>query len=466
MYAQGRFREAAARFRNASLADPRSADYVNNHAACLLELGEHAEAIRLANRALELNPRHSYALVNRADALRQSGRVPEAAADYRRALELDPRNPVVLNKAGACMRLLENLDEAEALFNRALELAPGFSLAKLNLGLLNISRARGGDGERHVREALRDRRIDPESRKAAAAALAILEEHRRLQPALDESVESGRPEALDRHLRGAPAMLLAPDSGSTRMLERLAAACSELEPAPMDCRYDADTRHLPFLEAWSNCNGKPDHVVMADALRSLQDEGGPGRHGSDRDLSGYREAISLRRRRPLDGELETRGESWLRYWHALLLRSEEQAFPGQFKLVPNLAGRHLRTVPPENVQGTVKALLEEFRPGVPAGMGRALFMKIAIVGLHAFKDGNGRLARFLYNWELESQGMDPSMLIPACKRELAAGMDIAMERAEIRPACEAMLRMHRETATALEAFNQFMSRRRRPSPAE
>jgi len=454
LFAQRRFSEAAAQFHDACLLDPGSADHLHNLAACKLELGQYDEALGLADRAIALDPAHGFAYVNRADANRSMNRIAESVPDYERALRLDPRNPVILNKAGACLRLLEKLDAAEAHFRKALEIFPGFSLARLNLGLLDIARARSEAGARQVRNALRDPGIDPDSRRTATVALEVVAEHGRLQPVLDEALEAGNPEVLGGALRRAPALLSEPDVQAIDRFERLAAACSELEPVPPQCIYPCDVGRLAFLEAWSNTDGRMDPETVAAALAALED--GQSNRGA-RDLRTLYEVIQMRRRTPLTDQVDEHGESWLRYWHARLLAGERTAFPGQFKFIPNLSAGRNPTVLPEHVQGTLSIIFAKLRPRVPAGIGRALFMIAALINLHAFKDGNGRLARFIYNWEMENAGMHATIR-SASYRDLPAMMDLALSRQDVKPACETLLRMHEETREALASLNAFINR--------
>jgi len=126
------------------------------------------------------------------------------------------------------------------------------------------------------------------------------------------------------------------------------------------------------------------------------------------------------------------GEAWLRYWHACLLSETPEKFPGQYKAVTNAIGNRPLT-PPENVAGTIRVLLADIRPTLPAGLAQAVFMYVAVNMIHGFADGNGRLSRFILNWEAESAAA-PLLVIPLNMRaQLTQSMDTAWYEGRIEP---------------------------------
>jgi hypothetical protein len=121
---------------------------------------------------------------------------------------------------------------------------------------------------------------------------------------------------------------------------------------------------------------------------------------------------------------EHTGEAWLRYWHYRLAEDSPLYLPGMFKIAPNSIGLHA-TVAPQHLITSCSTLMNEIHPNQPVGMGRALFMLTAIARIHAFVDGNGRLARFVFSWELEQAGLPVILFHPDMRWTLIACLDQA-----------------------------------------
>jgi Tfp pilus assembly protein PilF len=455
LFQAGDFQAAASGYEQVLQSDPDNAAILNNLSACHLELGAFEEAARLASKAIALAPGFEPAYLNRADSYRQSGRPEDAARDYARALQLNPRNVTVLNKAGAFNHLLKKPEEARRQFELALRLAPQFALARLNLGLLEISCARPDAAREQLRRALDDPSLDQASRTVGEVALAILGEQQRLAPHLREALQQRRPERLTAALRSAPQSLLEPDPASMAANERYVAACRELAGRVAIEPYADAAQHLPFIEACFQARFDGDAESLAQACAAqLQDPSRLPRLSSGRSIAGLLEATRLRSLTPQATALDLQAETWVRYWHAVLLADQPGALPGQFKAAPNslTAKGIIKPTRPEFVIGTLRHALEELRPGVPAGVPRALFSWIAIIRLHAFNDGNGRLARFLFNWELETQGLGAICVSPALRKEFARHSGIFIREANPEPLYETLLKARAETARCLRAI--------------
>ena len=131
------------------------------------------------------------------------------------------------------------------------------------------------------------------------------------------------------------------------------------------------------------------------------------------------------------------GEAWLKYWHARLLADEPEKRPGQYKLAAN-AIRNLPLTPPDGVSGTLRTMLSELLPALPAGLARGLFLYIGVNMIHGFGDGNGRLARFLLAWECEAAGLTPVLVPPALRAQTAQALDAAWLSADLQPLAAAV----------------------------
>lgn len=102
-----------------------------------------AEAVRLAQRAVQLAPDLAESHQGVARALHVSLRLDEAAAEYKRALELDPNSKAARRGLADLKRAFGKAEEALALYRQQLEAEPADKAARtgLVLSLLDLSRA-------------------------------------------------------------------------------------------------------------------------------------------------------------------------------------------------------------------------------------------------------------------------------------------------------------------------------------
>jgi tetratricopeptide (TPR) repeat protein len=431
---------------------PRDPAILNNLAACHLELGEFRGAINYADRAIALAPGFDAAYLNRADAYRHRGRPREAARDYHEALRINPHNPNALNKAGAFNQRLNRHEEARRQFEAALKLAPGFSLARMNLGFVEISRARPEHARQHIRQALSDHSLDGESRRLGEVALGVLDEHRRLDSCLREAVHQHDPAGLETVLAACPASLLEPDPVSVDANLRYAEAFRKLETIEFASSYPADHPALPFVEACHQGRFEGSVTDLAAAWARYRQQGSVPRPDAGRDIKGLLEATQFRTKTPMGDALDRQPEAWLRYWHAVLLGKHDAALPGQFKATPNMltAKGIIKPTPPEHVIGTLRHAFQELRPTLPPGLPRALFCWVAVIRLHAFNDGNGRLARFLFNWEMEASGLGAIAVSATLRPEFSQHAGMCIREADPGPLCSTLLKAREETARCLQ----------------
>jgi tetratricopeptide (TPR) repeat protein len=94
--------------------------------------GNHADAIRLIDLALERNPDNPWAHSNRGNALKELKRLNEALVSYDRAVTLKPDFAEAFNNRGIVLQELERLDEALASLGRAIVLKPDYAEAFYN----------------------------------------------------------------------------------------------------------------------------------------------------------------------------------------------------------------------------------------------------------------------------------------------------------------------------------------------
>ena len=371
--------------------------------------------------------------LDQGDTLRQSGLWRKALTHYREVEESRLDDPLLLNNIGCCLAGLEKFEAAATYFEKALRLKPDYVEARLNVGLLCASQSNGDEAISKISEVLKDPAIDPADRRSAETILEVLSEHQRLEPVLRQSVQSGNVSELQLALEDTPGNLLHADQPSVDRLWTLAALLRDYEFDPHPFSYKADTGNLPFVEAWAQCKFEGGADELARLYQFLANP------SADTDTFPRSREIQnawriIRDRSAFNADLlqSKDGEAWLRYWHACLLSETPEKLPGQYKAVTNAIGNRPLT-PPENVAGTIRVLLADIRPTLPAGLAQAVFMYVAVNMIHGFADGNGRLSRFILNSEAESAAA-PLIVIPLNMRaQLTQSMDTAWYEGKIEP---------------------------------
>jgi len=96
--------------------------------------GKLDEALKIYNRALEINPNNSPTLLSRGDLLARRGRLIEALESYNKALNVGGGQADDWNNKGVILAKLGRFTEALAAFNQALLLNPEYADAWHNKG--------------------------------------------------------------------------------------------------------------------------------------------------------------------------------------------------------------------------------------------------------------------------------------------------------------------------------------------
>jgi hypothetical protein len=151
----------------------------------------------------------------------------------------------------------------------------------------------------------------------------------------------------------------------------------------------------------------------------------------------YAKAVQRRQGGQLSADLSPWPDAILRYVHWLILRGVNDAkyCPGHFKLQPNMVKGILREkrASPEHVTGTVRHFYRELFPRVAAAEARAMAVYVMVIKSHCFIDGNGRVARFLVNQELEAGGSSPILIPNASAESLVESLHTIFRTLDIRP---------------------------------
>lgn len=106
--------------------------------------------------------------------------------------------------------------------------------------------------------------------------------------------------------------------------------------------------------------------------------------------------------------------------HASILEGRPEKRPGQYKLLPNVAGM-TRFVAPDLVRGTLRQGFELYR-GLASPFARALAMMFFVLEVHPFDDGNGRIARAMMNAELVACGQERVVVPSVFRGEYLSGL--------------------------------------------
>jgi tetratricopeptide (TPR) repeat protein/prophage maintenance system killer protein len=432
----GRTAEGAAALERAVALRPQSVEGWCNLSALRVEQGRADEALAAAARALELHPDLGAAELNRGDALRQLGRFSDAAAAYERAVALRPRWPAALNKLAGVLRILRNYDRAADLLGEAIAIAPRFGLARVNLGTLRIEQGLLAAGRTLLIDALEAPGLDATSRAEAESALAMAAEHERLAPAIASALDANDPEPLRKALHAERDPAWAPCGAALDLIARMTRRIREAGAnTPVVSGSAAIPPEWPGIEAHFAFHRpeSPDDIratlIGLAARRTAADvaETAP----AVLDVVHFERAV--RQRRSLAPGAGTGSEAWLRYWHARLTAHRPEVFPGQIKPVPNFvmtSHQVARAAPRQAAASCAEFFATQYNDLAP-GFARATLVYFAISQIHPFFDGNGRVARFLLNAELELAGLSPLVItqsiagaIPKILRQSRATADL------------------------------------------
>ncbi|HET6564899.1 MAG TPA: Fic family protein, partial [Xanthomonadales bacterium] len=451
---QGRLVEAGDYLQLALKLQP---DLVENWTALAkirLATGQLDGVIAASTQALELDIHAREARLTRAEAWRQAAQWQSAKTDYQWLLQSMPDNPYLLMGLGACLAGERAFTQALEVLGKALTIKPDLPEARLNIALVTACLGNSRQALAEFQSLLDAGVLPPALRDSARICQATLVEHQRLQPTLQAAGRLPDLAALQSTLQLAPPVLLKKDSRMVKYLQDLALACQQAEWPDLE----SNSRSTPKDHAGLNLPGFAEACFLSRAANDV-----PGiaarwrlisRDPPDRDDSHQQslwstwQAVKVRESLMAQLDRPGNGEAFLRCSHFRLFSTSAADFPGLFKFVPNNIGLH-RTTVPECLVSTIRVLLDEVRPSIPPGMGRACFMLTAINLIHAFIDGNGRLARFVFCGELESAGFEPVLLLTRARKTLTDCLDEAQYRSNFQPFAKHLLQAHASTQDLL-----------------
>jgi Flp pilus assembly protein TadD len=168
----GKYHEALAAYDRAILAQPSSAEAINNRGNILKQVGRLDAAINAYGQAVALQPGYVDAYVNLGIALHLAGRVQEAIQSYQKAAGLQPSNIQVWNYLGTAQFESGMFDDALKSYAQAVALRPSAELHN-NIGLVLQRLGRMEEAIDEHRKALAMKADFAEALTALGTALQI-----------------------------------------------------------------------------------------------------------------------------------------------------------------------------------------------------------------------------------------------------------------------------------------------------
>ena len=156
----------------------------------------------------------------------------------------------------------------------------------------------------------------------------------------------------------------------------------------------------------------------------------------------------------------------MRFWHAMLTWEHPELFPGSSSPRPisSLGNPLVVRTNPDDVAGTIRRFFAGPYRDAPPGPPRAALVHFAVGEIHGFHDGNGRLARFLANSELERAGFQPVVLTDRTTTSVAAALVAVRVTADLDPLIDLFARAGAETTALLDRLGVVASAPHGPAP--
>jgi tetratricopeptide (TPR) repeat protein len=135
LHQAGRLAEAEQAYHAILRVQPRHFNSLHLLGVICAHNGNHAEAVRQIDLALEVNPSVAAAHNNRGGALRELKRFEEALASYDRAIALKPNFAEAFYNRGLALTELKRFDDALVSYDHAIALRPDYADAFNNRGV-------------------------------------------------------------------------------------------------------------------------------------------------------------------------------------------------------------------------------------------------------------------------------------------------------------------------------------------
>ncbi len=420
--------------------------------------GRYDAVVSAATKALNIDILAKEARMSRAQAYQQAAQWQPAMEDYRELLKLMPDNPYILVGLGACLAGSGDFDAALLALNRALQIKPDFIEATLNIGLVLASQGKNSVALDHFTKLLAQSRLPDALRDQALVTQTILLEQQRLPALLAKVAENHNLQELQNALQSAPEILLQTDPQTETVLRDMALASQQFTLQVPDIMHGLERHHAAFVEACLLSRTANNAAEMAKLWQAQQQHETEGRMlcSAEQNLRTVWKLVLDRQRLCALQTNQGYGEALLRYWHFRMFEKTAGYLPGLFKFAPNNIGLH-QTTAPQQVIRSVQYLLDEIYSSLPAGLSRAALILTAIGRIHAFVDGNGRMARFLFGWELECAHLPPIQWTPDLRINLIHCLNEAKYENNFGAFQEGLQQAAKSTETLFRDFSERLA---------
>jgi Tfp pilus assembly protein PilF len=273
----GNYGEAAAAFRRALAADPRSLAARFNLGVAFVAQGRLDAAVAAFRDALEMAPDVAALHVNLGAALKRRGDLDQAILSYERAAALEP-SLATLNNLGSALRERGRAADAIAAFRGALRIDAGSALVHVNLGTALEDARELEEATRCYERALA---LDPQLGPARRALASVLVErdlvdqgfaqfrrYARLTQAKHAMAQQMRAPARKQHHDREQAVYLREERAGGVPFPPIDETERSIHPA-LDPRNDA----VGIQAAWTSAAPKivvVDNLLTAPALDALR----------------------------------------------------------------------------------------------------------------------------------------------------------------------------------------------------
>ena len=159
-YRAGNLAAACTTFRRIVELAPNSISALNNLAALLVELKQHDEAARVAQRGLQLDSRHSDLWNNLGSAQYRGGLQREAERSFRKAIEANANNVDALHNLARLQIDQRQFDAATQLLEQAVQLKPDAESIAKTLAALYRQQGKADQATAVAQRAMQLRKVE------------------------------------------------------------------------------------------------------------------------------------------------------------------------------------------------------------------------------------------------------------------------------------------------------------------
>lgn len=449
-YASTQIGEAELAFARAVRAKPERMEGWVNLGVAQLALGNPQKAAAALEQAKRLSPGTEAVHLMLANAYADSGDSARAILSCRDGLAIRA-TANLWNRLGTLQRIQWLFDDASSSFLNALQCDPEHQYARVNLATLRILQGRHEEARKSLAEIL-DSNIAADTRAEAERSYRLLADFNRMGVSLTTAFAEARFDDAIAILDSPSSSPLQEDSALIPFLEALCSAAQRppmLPPVPSRLADD-----WPVIEAhFSLHKGETVAQYLSDEASRRSTPTAPGAA----EVFQYAKAVAVRRSGALHTLFNRHPEAAFRYSHWMILNGvdDRKYCPGHFKLQPNFvrANPLVSRTPPECVPGTIRRFYQRVLPPVSDAETRAAIVYLMIVRTHSYIDGNGRVARYLLNYELERGNQAPILIPDSMRSDWTTALRRVYREQEPGPMVDAIRQAREFTAQFLNELD-------------